>query len=116
MYLYLHSILLITSIFISYYFFFLVSSYIIRFFFFFFFQAEDGIRDVAVTGVQTCALPIYRRGYRYKLHPSLKGVTRARPDFVFMRERVVVFVDGCFWHWCPQHGTKIGRASCRERV
>src|SRR2546422_8250558 len=30
------------------------------FFFFFFFQAEDGIRDVAVTGVQTCALPISR--------------------------------------------------------
>src|SRR2546422_6604992 len=29
---------------------------------FFFFQAEDGIRDVAVTGVQTCALPIYRPG------------------------------------------------------
>src|SRR5256884_9247787 len=29
--------------------------------FFFFFQAEDGIRDVAVTGVQTCALPIFRR-------------------------------------------------------
>src|SRR3989449_10959389 len=30
---------------------------------FFFFQAEDGIRDVAVTGVQTCALPIYHRRY-----------------------------------------------------
>src|SRR3989449_8154256 len=30
-------------------------------FFFFFFQAEDGIRDVAVTGVQTCALPILTR-------------------------------------------------------
>src|SRR5204862_4029545 len=29
--------------------------------FFFFFQAEDGIRDLYVTGVQTCALPIYRR-------------------------------------------------------
>src|SRR2546426_6935259 len=29
-------------------------------FFFFFFQAEDGIRDYKVTGVQTCALPIYR--------------------------------------------------------
>src|SRR5437762_11316655 len=28
--------------------------------FFFFFQAEDGIRDTSVTGVQTCALPIYR--------------------------------------------------------
>src|SRR3712207_2419713 len=30
-----------------------------RFFFFFFFQAEDGIRDIGVTGVQTCALPIF---------------------------------------------------------
>src|SRR2546429_6110456 len=34
---------------------------------FFFFQAEDGIRDVAVTGVQTCALPIYPRATP---HPS----------------------------------------------
>src|SRR5256885_11098835 len=32
------------------------------FFFFFFFQAEDGIRDYRVTGVQTCALPIWREG------------------------------------------------------
>src|SRR5437763_5206235 len=32
---------------------------VIRHFFFFFFQAEDGIRDTSVTGVQTCALPIY---------------------------------------------------------
>src|SRR5207248_7312586 len=32
----------------------------IVFFFFFFFQAEDGIRDRTVTGVQTCALPIFR--------------------------------------------------------
>src|SRR3712207_7380632 len=30
--------------------------------FFFFFQAEDGIRDIGVTGVQTCALPILRAG------------------------------------------------------
>jgi DNA mismatch endonuclease, patch repair protein len=26
------------------------------------------------------------------------------PDFVFRRERVAVFVDGCFWHGCPRHG------------
>src|SRR2546427_6258342 len=32
---------------------------------FFFFQAEDGIRDLTVTGVQTCALPILRRGDRH---------------------------------------------------
>src|SRR5207302_3417386 len=37
------------------------------FFFFFFFQAEDGIRDFHVTGVQTCALPIFHRyiGWRF---------------------------------------------------
>src|SRR2546421_9240729 len=42
---------------------YLCSSYLstlFRFFIFFFFQAEDGIRDLIVTGVQTCALPIYR--------------------------------------------------------
>src|SRR5256884_1378123 len=39
--------------------FFIIWSYwTVRHFLFFFFQAEDGIRDVAVTGVQTCALPI----------------------------------------------------------
>src|SRR2546426_6913874 len=36
-------------------------------FFFFFFQAEDGIRDYKVTGVQTCALPILRSGTRQEL-------------------------------------------------
>src|SRR6266496_196998 len=40
-------------------FFFLIYQYF--FFFFFFFQAEDGIRDLYVTGVQTCALPILER-------------------------------------------------------
>src|SRR5438445_1711692 len=34
------------------------SDLVVRLFFFFFFQAEDGIRDIGVTGVQTCALPI----------------------------------------------------------
>src|SRR2546429_1436608 len=38
----------------------LLRSFCYSFCFFFFFQAEDGIRDVAVTGVQTCALPILR--------------------------------------------------------
>ena len=31
---------------------------------------------------------------------------RVRPDFVFPKHRVAVFVDGCFWHGCPQHATK----------
>lgn len=31
---------------------------------------------------------------------------RVRPDFVFRQQRVAVFVDGCFWHGCPTHGTR----------
>jgi DNA mismatch endonuclease (patch repair protein) len=29
-----------------------------------------------------------------------------RPDFVFPKLRLAIFVDGCFWHGCPRHGTK----------
>lgn len=31
-----------------------------------------------------------------------------KPDFVFRKERLAVFVDGCFWHGCPKHGRKPG--------
>jgi DNA mismatch endonuclease (patch repair protein) len=33
-------------------------------------------------------------------------VFAVRPDFVFPKLKVAVFVDGCFWHGCPRHGTK----------
>ena len=31
---------------------------------------------------------------------------KVRPDFVFPKLRLALFVDGCFWHGCPRHGTK----------
>src|SRR2546430_13144613 len=40
---------------------------------FFFFQAEDGIRDLTVTGVQTCALPIFDGGADHRLHLLAAG-------------------------------------------
>ena len=46
------------------------------FFFFFFFQAEDGIRDIGVTGVQTCALPISNKSARKTIEPQ-KAQTQA---------------------------------------
>ncbi len=41
-----------------------------------------------------------------------------RPDFVFRAPRVCVFVDGCFWHACPEHGTmpKSNRAFWRRKL
>src|SRR2546430_8803753 len=47
-------------------------------FFFFFFQAEDGIRDLTVTGVQTCALPIFQAGRIEILRCALQGRSALR--------------------------------------
>src|SRR3712207_6944684 len=45
----------------------------------FFFQAEDGIRDIGVTGVQTCALPILRRNHTHRRRPWVRiGLARVR--------------------------------------
>ncbi|WP_255988876.1 very short patch repair endonuclease [Chitinolyticbacter albus] len=38
-------------------------------------------------------------GMRYRIRSSLVG----RPDFYFPKEKIAVFVDGCFWHGCPFH-------------
>src|SRR3989454_673270 len=48
---------------------------------------------------------LHRLGLRYRcdLRLDLDGV-RIRPDVVFTRRRVAVFVDGCYWHGCPDHG------------
>src|SRR5262250_3832976 len=54
--------------------FFLIIKLVSTFFIFFFFQAEDGIRDTSVTGVQTCALPIWRgpRGHGPRTRPGVR--------------------------------------------
>src|SRR3712207_7833299 len=44
-----------------------------RLYFFFFFQAEDGIRDIGVTGVQTCALPIFLRAPEHRAEVGPAG-------------------------------------------
>src|SRR5437764_13353745 len=67
-------------------------------FFFFFFQAEDGIRDTSVTGVQTCALPSSAR--RSRRRPPRRRLRRRSGRLTARSLR----------------GPEIGRASCRERV
>ena len=48
---------------------------------------------------------LHRRGVRYYVDRApVKGVRR-RADLVFPRRKVAVYVDGCFWHSCPQHAT-----------
>lgn len=46
---------------------------------------------------------LHARGLRFRKHLTPEPGMRCRPDVVFTRARVAVFVDGCFWHRCPQH-------------
>jgi DNA mismatch endonuclease (patch repair protein) len=46
---------------------------------------------------------LWAAGFRYRLAHS--KVLPGRPDIVFVSAKVAVFVDGCFWHGCPIHGT-----------
>lgn len=50
---------------------------------------------------------LHRRGLRYRVDHALPlhGLRR-RADVVFVRRRIAVFVDGCFWHGCVDHGTR----------
>src|SRR2546422_6216316 len=82
---------------------------------FFFFQAEDGIRDVAVTGVQTCALPI-------STSCASRDRSRARTRSP-RRQPYAWHLEGC-WHalpdrqparLCPLYRTRRYRASAGER-
>ncbi len=48
---------------------------------------------------------LHRRGLRYFVDRAPIRGQRRRADLVFPRRRVAVYVDGCFWHRCPQHAT-----------
>src|SRR5205085_9128958 len=70
----------------------------------FFFQAEDGIRDLTVTGVQTCALPIFLPFLLLRRWSVLRGFA-----IVWAAALALLLV-------LDAGAIKIGRASCRERV
>jgi DNA mismatch endonuclease, patch repair protein len=48
---------------------------------------------------------LHRKGLRFRVHQPVIPGSRRRTDIVFPSVRVAVFIDGCFWHGCPVHGT-----------
>lgn len=46
---------------------------------------------------------LHGRGLRYRVDAAVPGLPRRRADVLFPRQRIAVFVDGCFWHGCPEH-------------
>jgi DNA mismatch endonuclease (patch repair protein) len=48
---------------------------------------------------------LHRLGLRFRKDMPIKTEMRTcRPDIIFTKQKVVIFVDGCFWHSCPLHG------------
>jgi len=45
---------------------------------------------------------LWAKGWRYRIKSSILG----RPDIIFPGKHIAIFVDGCFWHGCPLHGTR----------
>lgn len=48
----------------------------------------------------------HRRGRRFRVVMKVPGSNRRTIDVAFPRQKLAVFVDGCFWRGCPQHGTQ----------
>lgn len=48
---------------------------------------------------------LHARGLRYRVDVAPLHGLRRRADIVFRRAKVAVFLDGCFWHGCEQHGS-----------
>lgn len=50
---------------------------------------------------------LHRAGYRFRkdLRIEIEGEARSpRPDIIFTKKKLAVFIDGCYWHYCPEHG------------
>jgi DNA mismatch endonuclease, patch repair protein len=63
-------------------------------------RTRDTHPEVAVRRI------LHAAGLRYRVDfPPIPGLRR-RADIVFTRARVAVYVDGCFWHGCPDHGNQ----------
>lgn len=69
---------------------------------------------------------LHARGLRYRICYPVPGMPRRSIDVAFIGAKVAVFVDGCFWHGCPQHATdpksndawwagKLARNAARDR-
>jgi len=62
---------------------------------------------------------LHSRGLRYRVDCRPMPEFRSRADLVFRASKVAVFIDGCFWHGCPEHGrrqTKANSTYWRQKV
>jgi DNA mismatch endonuclease (patch repair protein) len=64
-------------------------------------RGADTKPEIAVRSALHAAGLRFRKSLRV-----IAGEVKVRPDVVFTRARIAVFIDGCYWHCCPDHGTQ----------
>ncbi|MGC9376184.1 very short patch repair endonuclease [Streptomyces sp. MH13] len=67
-------------------------------------MSRQGSRDTAPEVAVRRLL--HASGLRYRVNVPVPGMPRRTIDIVFPKSRVAIFLDGCFWHGCPQHATQ----------
>ena len=67
-------------------------------------MSRQGSRDTAPEVAVRRLL--HAAGLRYRVNVPVPGAPRRTIDIVFGKVKIAIFMDGCFWHGCPQHATQ----------
>jgi DNA mismatch endonuclease (patch repair protein) len=67
-------------------------------------MSRQGSRDTAPEVAVRRLL--HASGLRYRVNVPVPGVPRRTIDIVFGKAKIAIFMDGCFWHGCPEHATQ----------
>ncbi|MFG2782424.1 very short patch repair endonuclease [Streptomyces prunicolor] len=63
-------------------------------------SSRDTVPEVAVRRL------LHAEGLRYRVNVPVPGIPRRTIDIVFSKAKIAIFMDGCFWHGCPEHATQ----------
>ncbi|MFJ4788927.1 very short patch repair endonuclease [Streptomyces sp. NPDC088794] len=67
-------------------------------------MSRQGSRDTAPEVAVRRLL--HAAGLRYRVNVPVPGMPRRTIDIVFTKTKIAIFMDGCFWHGCPEHATQ----------
>jgi len=67
-------------------------------------MSRQGSRDTAPEVAVRRLL--HAAGMRYRVNVPVPGMPRRTIDIVFPKAKIAIFMDGCFWHGCPEHATR----------
>ncbi|MFJ5639282.1 very short patch repair endonuclease [Streptomyces sp. NPDC093223] len=62
--------------------------------------SRDTAPEIAVRKI------LHSAGLRYRVNVPVPGMPRRTIDIVFSKAKIAIFLDGCFWHGCPEHATQ----------